>query len=112
MKTISIAKDFSEKPFGRYHIARDGHPADGKWTGERFREELLLKAFKDNDDEKVKVLLDGVKRGYGSSFLEEAFGGLVRAQVPVEKLKRLLIVESVDSDYIDEIWEYIDEAGE
>ena len=103
MINIYIAKDFSEKPFGRY-------PSDGKWSGERFRDENLIPAFKDNKTEKVKVHLDGVKRGYGSSFLEESFGGLIRTGIDKNLVKKLLELETADRDYKIEIMEYIDNA--
>ena len=68
MKTITIAEDFSKFPAGRFR-------EDGKWSGAAFRDDLLVAALQ--DAEKVEVVFDGVA-GFGSSFLEEAFGGLVR----------------------------------
>jgi hypothetical protein len=66
--TIDIAKDFSDVPSGRF-------PQDGDFNGERFREEFLVPRLVKS--EIVEVVLDNTE-GYGSSFLEEAFGGLVR----------------------------------
>ena len=68
MKTVEIAKEFSIYPAGR-------SPQDGPNSGERFRKEFLEAPLR--ADEKICVILDGA-RSYGSSFLEEAFGGLVR----------------------------------
>lgn len=70
--TISIADDFSAFPAGRIS-------ADGPNSGERFREELLRDRISDAiaNDSKVLVVLSGIQ-SCGSSFLEEAFGGLVR----------------------------------
>ncbi|WP_417840416.1 STAS-like domain-containing protein [Terasakiella sp.] len=68
MKMISIAEDFTTTPAGRYR-------QDGDFSGEAFRDDILVPALKASDI--VKVVLDGT-RGYGSSFLEETFGGLVR----------------------------------
>ena len=68
MKTITIAEDFSKFPAGRFR-------EDGKASGAAFRDDLLVVALR--DAEKVEVVFDGVA-GFGSSFLEEAFGGLVR----------------------------------
>ena len=65
MKKISIANDFSVFPGGR-------EPIDGPFSGQEFRDNFLLPIFTNN--EKVIIDFDGV-RGYGSSFLEEAFGG-------------------------------------
>ena len=67
---ISIADDFSAYPAGRY-------PDDGKYNATTFRKEVLIPALKDN--EHVDVTFDNVA-GTGSSFLEEAFGGLVREE--------------------------------
>lgn len=71
---ITVATDFSRFPGGRY--ARFG-----KFSGEAFRKELLAVALRRAIAEKsvVVVKLDGAM-GYLSSFLEEAFGGLVRSE--------------------------------
>lgn len=67
---IVIAEDFSRFPGGRF-------PEDGDYNGEKFRRKFLVPALKKFD--KVEVVFDGVA-GFGSSFLEEAFGGLVRSE--------------------------------
>lgn len=69
-KRTSIARNFSKYPAGRYK-------ADGRFSGERCRRELLVPALRGTDV--VVVDLNGTL-GYGSSFLEEAFGGLVREE--------------------------------
>jgi hypothetical protein len=99
---IDIAKDFSVKPFGR-------DKDDGKFSGERFREEHLLKAFENIENQKIEILLDGVSRGYGSSFLDEAFAGLIRSGINYADIKSRLIIKTEDTDYKNEIWEYIEE---
>jgi len=101
---IDIAKDFSIKPFGR-------DENDGKFSGQRFREQKLIPAFK-NTNEKVHVFLDNVKRGYGSSFLEESFAGLLRSDIPYETLKERLDIVTDNKGYKEEIWEYIEEQKE
>jgi hypothetical protein len=101
MTKINIADDFSQKPFGRYKT-------DGKWSGERFRRENLLPAFGLNKDS-IEVYLDDVKRGFGSSFLEESFGGLIRENILYQEIKERLVIKTTDQDYEDEIWEYIEE---
>ena len=105
MKRIDIAKDFSDTPIGRYH------PEDGPVTGERFREELLYPALK--QDGQVTVVIDGTE-GYGSSFLDEAFGGLVRkGYFSAKQLADALKIECSDPDfaiYRGLIWKYISEA--
>lgn len=68
MKIIDISRDFSNVPAGR-------HRADGDFSGEIFRDKLLAPALRQY--ERVQVVLDNTE-GFGSSFLEEAFGGLIR----------------------------------
>lgn len=69
---IDVASAFSPYPSGRVLT-------DGQHNGERFRSEFLAPALRAalKSGEKVIVDIDGV-RSFGSSFLEEAFGGLVR----------------------------------
>jgi hypothetical protein len=64
--------DHAPAPGGRF-------VKDGPFSGEWFREELLRPALEAalRGRYAVTVELDGTA-GYGSSFLEEAFGGLVR----------------------------------
>lgn len=96
---ISIAKDFSKVPAGR-------HLSDGPFTGQLFRERFLSEALKNNNE--VVVNLDGTF-GYGSSFLEEAFSGLVHVLgISVSDLKKRLSFESKeDPSLVPEIWSYI-----
>lgn len=103
-KTIEVVKDFSDEPYGRY-------PADGDSNGTKFREELVVPALAQGG--KLVISLDGVE-GYGSSFLEEVFGGLVRENgFSASELKeRLTIISEEDPSLISEIWEYVDEATE
>lgn len=105
---ISVAQNFSEIPAGRFS-------ADGPYSGQRFREEILVpelvKAQKTNSI--LDVSLEGVE-GLSSSFLEEAFGGLVREEsFDKNELRKILKVSAesnVYKPYIRVIWEYIDEA--
>ena len=104
MKTINIGKEFSDTPLGRY-------PTDSPVSGERFREEFLLPALKEHPE--VAVEIDDAE-GYGSSFLDEAFGGLVlKGYFSAQQLHTKLKIESNDPDYAlyrGLIWKYIDEA--
>lgn len=68
--TISVVKDFNKRPYGRY-------PEDGEGCGQYFRERILAPKLREYD--KVHVELDGYNR-YGRSFLDEAFGGLIREE--------------------------------
>lgn len=99
---VNIAKDFSEFPFGRY-------PEHGPFNGARFRRELLVEPLRRG--EVVQVDLSGA-RGLAASFLEEAFGGLVRDGFDVATLERqLVLVSTVDPSLVDEVWFYIRDAA-
>lgn len=103
---VSILKDFSRIPGPRY-------VSEGKFSGEQFRKEVLVlkvKAAMESGSE-ILIDLDGVS-GYGTSFLEESFGGLIREEhIPYEFLKSKLKLKSEeDPDYIDEIWDDIENA--
>lgn len=102
MTTIAIASEFSQYPAGRYRV-------DGAFSGEVFREDLLEPRLREYDV--VEVDLDG-SMGYGSSFLEEAFGGLVRLKKFTKEAlhKKLKFRYKEDPFVIDEIWQYIDAA--
>ncbi len=98
---INIAKQFSRSPAGRY-------VTDGPFSGQAFRENLLVPAL--NSADKVEVDMDGVM-GFGSSFLEEAFGGLVRisgmnSATVHEKLK----IKTRLKMYEQRVWLYVDKA--
>lgn len=70
-KVIKVVVDFNPTPYGRYQEPDRGI----EWSGERFRDEYLAPALKQYDY--VHVDLTGYNR-YGISFLDEAFGGLIR----------------------------------
>lgn len=101
MKRVSVATDFSRFPSGR-------HKSKGSTSGEGFREKFLEPAVLAN--EQIEVDLDGTI-GYGSSFLEEAFGGLVRTlNISPEKLFDLVKIKSEDPLLIVEVRDYVLEA--
>jgi len=99
-KIIDIGKDFSRYPAGRYL-------SDGPFSGELFRSNFLVPALENN--EKIVVLLDDTA-GYGSSFLEEAFGGLVRLGYSEQKINSIITFQSEDPSLLEEIEEYIHDA--
>jgi hypothetical protein len=103
MNVLSIASDYSPFPLGRYD------PEDGPFTGQRFRENYLVPALNRGV---VTVVLDGAE-GYGSSFLEEVFGGLVRVcGFSESELNTLLVLVSEDEPtLIKEIRGYISDAS-
>ena len=85
---------------------------DGNYSGEEFRDEYLLPKYREAVENKVclHVILEGTK-GYASSFLEEAFGGLVRNGQKKNELKKHLKVCSSDRPwYVEEVYSYIDGA--
>ena len=93
-KTITIGTDYTSVPGGRYI-------KHGEFSGEHFRETVLVPALRQCD--RVEVFLDGTK-SYMSSFLEEAFGGLIRERgYKFEDLKNRLSVVSRDPKY--SIWQ-------
>ncbi|WP_254603875.1 STAS-like domain-containing protein [Achromobacter dolens] len=102
-KMIRVAIDFSPVPAGRY-------VSDGPFSGERFRDELLWPALRTGG--RVTVDLDGAE-GYGSSFLEEAFGGLVRLhKISASQLHQSLVLKSEEDNTLPiEIWGYVDDAS-
>lgn len=103
---FSVAKQFSETPGPRYS-------EEGDFSGQELRKKHLCPALHAVKKEggTLTVDLDGTA-GYGTSFLEEAFGGLIREDhFPFEELKRILIIHSAEEDYlVDDIWGYIEDA--
>lgn len=69
---IRFANDFAKNPGGRYK-------KDGSFSGEEFREGWLVPKINQAiaNAGRVIVELDGTF-GYAASFLDEAFGGLIR----------------------------------
>jgi hypothetical protein len=99
-KVIIIAKEFSRSPSGRYL-------KDGPHSGTRFREEILFPALMAGS---VEVVLDGVLT-LGSSFLDEAFGGLVREKgLSSKTLREKLVITSKIQTYASRVWSYIEDT--
>ena len=91
---LVIADQFSKVPGARLR-------RDGSYSAEEFRSDFLIPAFRSaiNDNTELEVLLDGTA-GYGSSFLEETFGGLVRsAMFSPEQIRAHLRIVSNDPLY-------------
>ena len=111
MILIDLAKEFSAYPSGRV-------PEDGSYNGEKFREDFLAPALDKlkNTDAPIKSLvvdIDGV-RSFGSSFLEEAFGGLIRKTKHDPKwAASMLTIKCTQGHlkmYHDSIYEYVQNA--
>ena len=109
MVELNIARDFSKTPAGRTMKAH------GKHSGETFREKLLEPKLREaiNTKSKLRVVLDGTA-GYPASFLDEAFGGLVRkGSFGKRDMKESLVVVAHNPAYqvyAKLIDQYIDEA--
>ena len=71
-KKITIIKDYSPAPYGRY--SKEVEKDEEDTTGERFRKEVLTPALREYNT--VHVDLSGYNR-YARSFIDEAFGGLI-----------------------------------
>lgn len=103
---LIIAKEFTTAPGPR---RRD----EGKHSGEEFREDYLLPRLRQaiKDGQTLVIDLDGTA-GYGTSFLEESFGGLIRNDgYRLPELRRWIEVVSKEEPYLlDEINEYLEDA--
>jgi len=103
--TIDIGRDFSSVPAGR-------HPEDGDFSGQEFREKVLVPALEGHD--LVVVVLDNTE-GFGSSFLEEAFGGLIREnRMTPQFLNDHLVIQAnkrSSARYRDKVVQYIATAA-
>lgn len=102
MNNIIYIKDFSIFPGPRYKNL-------GAASGEEFRENVLLPKLKERDDWIIN--LDGVA-GYGSSFLEESFGGCIREGISPSVMRGIVnrLVSLDDPDLIPEIKGYVEDA--
>ena len=101
---IIVAKHFSPYPAGR---VKD----DGPDSGERFRQDFLVPAVKAGGP--IEVDIDGTD-GYQTSFLEEAFGGLIRnGYISKDELLQRLVIINNDENYKiykELIYQFIQEA--
>lgn len=99
-KLIRVVEQFS-CPGPRYRKL-------GPHSGEAFKD-FLIKEILRSEGGDISIDLDGTE-GYGSSFLEESFGGLIRDGIPAETVKKIIIISTEEPELIDEINEYIDDA--
>lgn len=100
-KRILRVADFTKYPGPRFESL-------GPNSGELFRDNFLIPAAMDNNV--VEVDLDGVF-GYGSSFLEEVFGGLIRKGLRIDIVDSIVenLISKDDPELILEIKEYVDD---
>lgn len=108
-QVYDVGNRFHHRPIGR-------KLADGEFSGEVFREKVLLPFFKDikaRGSNDILVLDFNNVSMAGSSFIEEAFGGLVRAGFSKSFIKEHLeiVVDWELKELIsDRIYQYIDKA--
>lgn len=100
---IDVARQFTVQPWGRYE--KD----DIERSAEVFRKEFLVPALKAGVP--FVVELSNSNR-YNSSFLEEAFGGLVRSEGFISKdiLAIMEVRHTLLPSIVDEIIDYIKSA--
>lgn len=103
---IKIVDKFVSTPGPRYI-------KEGKWSGEKLRKELIFPYFEQAIKNKKHIFidLDGTS-GYGTSFLEEVFGGLIRInKLKYEDIIKILDLKSDEEPYlIEDIKEYLLDA--
>ncbi len=104
MVKIHIANDYSDTPGSRFE-------SEGPFSGERFRDEMLIPKYEEAlaKDEKLVINLDG-GYGYATSFLEEAFGGMVRHYKNRDFVTNVVFISEDEPSLVDEIHVYIEEA--
>lgn len=102
MKVINVA-EYSEFPGPRFKLL-------GPFSGEDFRETVLIPTISSYKSD-ITINFDDTM-GYGSSFLEEAFGGLIRQGVAPEIVLAIIenIISEQDPSLIDEVRSYVQEA--
>lgn len=101
---IKISRDFSETPGGRT-------AKEGEFSGEEFRDNYLEPAYERcvSIGERLVIDFDDCY-GFGTSFLEEAFGGLVRKRREKGILNHLELIANDDEIIIRRITEFIKAA--
>lgn len=107
MDNIKIeVRSFSITPGSRYK--EEGNKAH---SGEEFREDYLEPKFELARQSNVKLIvnLDGTI-GYGTSWLEEVFGGLARKVGKDKVLETIDFISEEEPYLIDDIKQYIKDA--
>lgn len=107
---IKISRDFTPTPGPRYI-----RESDIDNSGESFRKKILFPTFISalERNKKLVVDLDGTA-GYGTSFLEESFGGLIR----IEKMEYQTIIDNLEiisneEEFLnDDIQQYLKDAAQ
>lgn len=104
MNKLIIASEFSPITGGRT-------PEEGDFSGELFRDEVLAPKYREclENGECLEIVFDDCY-GIGTSFLEEAFGGLVRKYKYMDVLKHIRLVANDDETILVNVPKYIKAA--
>ena len=104
MNKIKICDDFTDAPGGRYIT-------EGECSGEEFRDSILWNRLCEAEKKGIKLDIDfDGCYGFGTSFLEEAFGGLVRKYKKRGVLNLINIISTEDDTIAPLIEKYIKTA--
>lgn len=104
MKKINVANDFSIIPSGR-------QKSDGSATGQHFYEILVESLSGLADGQQITIDFDGVLTA-GSSFLDEAFAGLIRNGIITKNgfNETIIIIANEHPEIKEKIRKYVKEA--
>lgn len=92
---IKFVDIYTDTPGNRYR-------KDGKFSGEEFRDDILIPCLIEcvKKGEKLYLDLDGAY-GYPPGFIDEVFGGLVRMNVfKTRTIKETLVIISDEAEYL------------
>lgn len=99
---IKISEDFTDAPGPRFI-------KQGEYSGEYFRENMLIPYLKRSIDNKEKLIIDFDDCfGYPTSFLEEAFGGLKEEFSKDIILNNIEFISNDEEGLVDEVKGYIE----
>ena len=105
-QVLVVRDDFSPTPGAR-------KPHEGEFSGEDFRLKVLLPAVLSAIENRQVLIVDmDGTAGFGTSFLEEAFGGLIRINgINYHSLIEILKIKSDEEGLLsDDIYRYIEDA--
>lgn len=99
--TYVVAAEFSRFPGGRKR-------KNGQFSGEQFREDVVIPLI--DKYEFITFDLTG-SAGYGSGFLDEAFGELGKILGLREAKRRVKVIANDDPDAVEISWQRIADAA-
>lgn len=103
---IKVTEAFTNTPGGRY-------ASEGDYSSEEFRTKILVPYIDKCLATKKKLIIDlDGGYGYGSGFLEESFGGLIRLRYNyIDILNTIEFISKEDTNTPNDIKLYILEEG-